>query len=125
MIVSKEFLIEEVVFKMGADWHYDPVRGSLESGDPEYEDQEREEEDKIIAELEAGNIWAWCIVTVTASWAGFLGKARVGGVSIILEDGSDPEESFVKDYGYYESLVSDAVDNLKANMAELGWSIND
>lgn len=53
-----------------------PIRGNaLDSGDPHVD---KAYEDKIIARVRDGDAWAWCVVTCTASYAGFRGIDSLG-----------------------------------------------
>lgn len=80
------------------------VRGNaLASGD---DGEDRRAEDAIIADLEAGNEWAWCCVKVTAEWNGFEGKDYLGGCSYASED------DFKQPGGYYDDMKQQALDDL-------------
>lgn len=84
-----------------------PVRGNtLASGDPE---EDRAQEDEILAQLDAGNEWAWCCVRVTATWEGFKGVAYLGCCSY-----SD-EASFMVG-GYAEDMTNEAFADLAASI---------
>lgn len=55
------------------------VRGNaIESGDKEFD---RSVEDRILADLENGNPYAWCYVRVTAMWGEFEASDSLGMVS--------------------------------------------
>lgn len=85
------------------------VRGNcMASGDDDFD---KECEDKIIADLEAGNVWAWCTVKVTASVGGLEGTDYLGCCSY------KDEEDF-REGTYYESMKEMAVDELHAKIAE-------
>lgn len=62
------------------------VRGNaMASGDDDYD---RNVEDKILEDLESGNVWAWCEVTVIASYEGIdgvFGYDHIGGCSYMDE----------------------------------------
>jgi hypothetical protein len=61
-----------------------PVRGNaMASGD---DGLDQWVENQIIEALENANIWAWCIVTVTAAWSGWKGVDILGGCSYKDED---------------------------------------
>lgn len=59
----------------------------------------------IKAQLEQGNDWAWCQVDIKVELHDLEGIAGIGGCSY------ENKEAF-KSGGYYESLVSEAVDEL-------------
>lgn len=83
-----------------------PVRGNVCAID---EDQDREAEDYVLAELERGNDWAWCMVevraTVEINGQTFHGSDYLGGCSY------DSEEDF-KRGGYYEQMCDQAREDL-------------
>jgi len=80
-----------------------PIRGNvMASGDDAHD---RAVEDRTLAELESGNVWAWCSVQVSVVLDGFTGEAYLGGCSY------DSEESFRKD-AYFEDMVREARDDL-------------
>ena len=79
-----------------------PVRGSFASGDAAWD---REIEDEILSRLDAGDVWAWCEVTVRVTWKGYVGEAYLWGCSYVDED------DFVNQ-DYYPAMVDDALDVL-------------
>ncbi len=58
------------------------------------------------------NPWLWCFVEVRATYKGLSGSAYLGGCT--YED----EEGF-KAGGYYEQMVSEALEELNANIQNL------
>ena len=90
--------------------NHEAIKFSI-SIEPEIESPERMEMnqyalDWIQEQLERGNEWAWCCVTVTAELEGFKGKAHLGGCA--YED----ERQFKID-GYYEDLCAEAKADLE------------
>lgn len=87
-----------------------PVRGSFASGD---DAADKEDEDRIIRRLNRGDVWAWCMVTVTAQvefdGVVYEGTDHLGGCSY------EGEEEFKRD-GYYEDMCASALDDLKRNV---------
>lgn len=87
------------------------VRGNvLASGDDEVD---RQAEDEIIARLERGDDWAWCVVTVTctitlASGHTYEGRAHLGGCSY------ESEADFRAEGGYYPQLEHEAFEDAVA-----------
>lgn len=79
-----------------------PIKGSFDSGDDALD---LETENKIYADLESGNQWAWCVVKVRATWRGFSGDTYLGACSY-----SSIEEFLKGDY--YSDMVDDAVNAL-------------
>lgn len=62
-------------------------------------------------QLDRGNPWAWCCAKVTARLDGFEGTAYLGCCSY------ESESAFRKD-GYFEEMKAEALDNLKASVAD-------
>lgn len=100
------------------------IRMSIEFDDISnlnFDSGEPDEDDKLASEIQArlarGDTWAWCIVTVSASWGGWTGRAVFGGCS--YED----EEDF-RQNGDYDSMVEEAVEELnkKLEKAAIGLS---
>jgi hypothetical protein len=114
-MTPRRFFPEQVKFELKCEPEAIPVRGNaLASGDDEVDKQC---EDKIIADLEAGNEWAWCTVIVEASWAGFTGWDSLGACS------SDNEAAFRVEGGYFRDMVRSAIDHLLARIRDAGWEV--
>lgn len=62
-------------------------------------------------QLLKGNLWAWCVITVTAELGDFTGTAVMGACSY------KSKKDFVK-CGYYEDMVAEAIDDLVNNIGE-------
>lgn len=101
-----------------------PVRGNaLACGD---DAEDRAAEDEILARLDRGDVWAWASVRVLASWECFTGASSwLGGCSYASEsDFKGPEFEVTEPDGskhltsYYEDLCSEALDDLKRQLAE-------
>lgn len=96
--------IEQVTFSLEAEQEDLPVRGyCIASGD---EKLDKKVEDEIIRRLDNGDVWAWATVTVTAQWKGLEGLAYLGGCSYASED------DFKKESLYFDSMKSEAYENL-------------
>lgn len=81
-----------------------PVRGNaLASGDDAFD---RKVENKIIAQLNLGNQWAWCCVKVTVKFGQLEGNAYLGCCSY------KSEKEFRQEGGYYIGMVDEALDEL-------------
>ncbi len=63
------------------------VRGHFMSGDPEYEEQDRALEDRIIEAANRGDVEAWCCITVKATYTigddTFEGSDHLGACSFL------------------------------------------
>jgi hypothetical protein len=85
-----------------------PIEGNaLASGDDELDATVERE---IAERLARGDVWAWCIVAVTAEYKGFTGVVHLGGCSY------RDEEDFKQEGGYYEDLKREARDSLLADL---------
>lgn len=97
---------DEVKFELeieSEDLHLQ-VRGNyMCTSDPE---SDKKAEDEILARLERGDIYAWCVIKVTAKWEGFEGFATIGGVSFSEdEDGDKQAENEAESYGLHEEAL--------------------
>lgn len=112
----RKFQPNEIRFILYCEPEDMPIRGNvMASGDDE---ADREAEDAVIADLESGNQWAWCCVTITAEWAGFTGRAVLGGVS------HKAAEEFCIPGGYYDDMIHEALADLLNEIKEAGWSLD-
>jgi len=90
------------------DWV--PVEGNaMASGDDALD---REVEQEILQRLNQGDIWAWAAVTVEVSWKSFRGVASLGCCSY------ESEEDFCQPDGYFNDLVSEALEELNRKVSE-------
>lgn len=88
--------IDQVAFTVTAEREDTPVRGNaLASGD---DAADRAAEDAILAELNAGNVWAWCTVRVRAEYRGFVGDDHLGCCSY------DSEAAFREPGDYFDDM---------------------
>lgn len=112
----------DVTFETRIEQELDAVRGNaLASGDT---DLDRRIEDEILAQLEAGNIEAWCSITVVAKWRGHEGRDHIGCCSHLPNE-EQPSlakqvEQTIADYG----LRQTALDNLNAKLEELASDLH-
>ena len=67
----------------------------------------------IHQQLERGNEWAWCFVTVMATWQSIVGHSCLGGCSY------RSEEEFCRPGGYYQELQTDAITDLNREIERL------
>lgn len=115
-MTTRKFNPTEVEFTLRCEAEDIPVRGNaIASGD---DDVDRKYEDKIIADREAGDPWAWCCVTVEARWAGFVGRDVLGGCSYANEEG------FRQRDGYFGDMLREAVNDLIVKIQEAGWKVD-
>lgn len=108
--MSTELTPNDCAFTLTAEQDDIPVRGNaMASGDDEVD---RAEEDRILNELDDGNVWAWASVTLTCTFGGFEGFDSLGACSYRDED------DFKQPGGYYEDMREQAFENLVAIMGE-------
>lgn len=89
--------------------HDDP-RGFFATGDDE---ADRRHVEHIRAELDAGNLWAWCIVTVGVHWRGMTGRDTLGSCNYASQ------EDFTKAGGYFDDMKAEALADLHRQIQEL------
>jgi len=110
----RKFDPTEVTFTLSAVPDDVPLKGNvMASGD---DAADREAEDAVRADLEAGNVWAWASVTVTAKWAGFEGTDNLGGCSY-------KDEADFREGGYYDDMLAESLADLISNIEDAGWEI--
>ncbi len=99
-----KYIMENAEFETSAEVDDLEVRGNaLASGD---DAEDKAEEDRIIAEVNSGNVWAWACVKVTCLFRHWTGDDYLGGCSY------DSQESFEQPGGYYDDMKSQAVDDV-------------
>lgn len=110
MVIMKKLKPEDVEFSIECLEEFAQVVGNaMASGDDAVD---KKAEDEILAELDAGNLWAWCCVKVTARWKSFTGTDYLGCCSY------DNEEDF-KQGGYYEDMKVEALADLQKSISEI------
>ena len=100
----------DVTFTLTLEEEDIPVRGNAMVSDDEETD--RLAEDWVLAELERGNLAAWCCVKVTAHYNGFHGTAYLGACSYKTE--AELRASMKEDY----DLEEQALDDLNATIRD-------
>ncbi len=87
-----------------------PVRGNaMASGD---DAADRACEDRILARLDGGDIWAWASVEIRAEFRGLSASTYLGTCSYASEDD-------FKASAYYPDMVADATEDLRGQLADL------
>lgn len=102
-----------ITYKLYAEQDDIQVRGkALVSGD---DDVDKKYEDRIIARLDNGDVWAWAAVTVTAEIDGIdvQGKDHLGACSYASH------KSFIRGNGYWPDMKTAAKDELINKISEL------
>jgi hypothetical protein len=103
----RELTPNDVTFTFELEPEDTPVRGNaMSSGDAE---ADRECEDEILARLDRGNLCAWCLVKVTATWKDWEGVTYLGCCSYDTEADIRAE--------WFEILKKDALRDLNGSLA--------
>ena len=107
---------DDVVISIDCSADVIPVRGNaMASGDPAVD---KEVEDEVIRQLNSGNEWAWCSITVTATWESLSGKEysasdHLGCCSY------KSKQDFIEAGDYYPDMVNNALTQLNADLFEI------
>jgi hypothetical protein len=92
-----------------------PVRGNaMASGD---EAVDRAAEQAILAELNSGNVWAWCVVRVQVAWTAPSGREYVSDDT--LGACSYRDEADFRAGGYFDDMVAAALETLNSDLATI------
>jgi hypothetical protein len=102
-MIPKRLTREDVSFEIRTEPDESDVRGSFASGEPEYEQADREIEDGIIRRLNAGDHEAWCGVIVEARYGKHLGGDSIWGNSLTE---SYTAESVVEEHGMLDNALA-------------------
>lgn len=96
--------IEQIEFQLIAEYESIPVRGNaLTSGDDDYD---RKEENRIIAAIGRGNVWAWASVELKGTYKGLTASNYLGCCSY------KNEKDFMKDGYYYQDMKQNVFDEI-------------
>jgi hypothetical protein len=98
---------DEVVFAIACVPEDVPIRGNASALD----ETDAQVEQEIRAQIARGNEWGWCVVRVTACWAGYEGHDYLGGCSY------DSAEQFQQPDGYYPAMKARALADLNEVVA--------
>lgn len=99
----------EVMFERWIEQDETSVEGHFMSGDPEYEQADRDLEASIIERLNGGEVEAWCGVIVEATWKApdgttYTGRDSIWGCSL---DDSYTQKVVAEEHGLYEGALDD------------------
>lgn len=108
MVKVRELTADEVEFVLTCEPEDIAIEGNCSAIDDE---TDAEIAAWIYDQLDAGNEWAWCRVTVTARWKDFAGADHLGGCSY------RSREEFMAPGGYYEDMRAVALEDLNASVA--------
>lgn len=99
----------EVTFTLTCEPEDTPFVGNCSAIDDE---TDREQEQWTRDQLDSGNEWAWCHVTVTAKWKGYAGRDTLGECSYLSE------KDFTSPGGYYDQMKAEALADLNRVIQE-------
>ncbi len=116
----------EVTFEVTIEQDDIQVRGNaMASGDDALDKQV---EDQILSELDAGNIEAWCCITVKATWEGITGVDYLGACSHLPGDDrpslTEQVEQTIEAYGMRANALADLNTEVQ-RQAERGLALID
>lgn len=92
-----------------AETEHDNPKDHFDSGD---KDDDAKMVKEIWKDYESGNNWAWCCAKVTVTCGALKSEQYLGCCSF------KNEEDF-KESGYYEQMISEALDELNAQLDEI------
>lgn len=101
-MIPKRLTPADVTFEIRTEPEDIEVRGNFMCGDPEYEQADRELEDRIIERLNSGDYEAWCLVIVEARHGEHLGSDSLGGCSL---SGDYTADTVVDEHGMRENAL--------------------
>jgi hypothetical protein len=99
----RELTEDDVQFSISVEPEDMQIKGNASAIDPE---TDAANEAWIRRELNAGNEWAWCRVTITASWQGLRGTDSLGGCSY------HSEADFKQEGEYFTDMRKNALADL-------------
>jgi len=102
--------IEQVLFTIECEPEQMEIKGNCSAIDDETDSQT---EQYIYDQLNNGNYWAWCCVTVRASYKHIEGTASLGGCSYASR------KDFKDNSGYYEDMKQSAFNDLISKLQSL------
>lgn len=102
----------DVAFEEGCEQEFIPVRGNYMATDDAEAD--RLAEDELLDRLEHGDSSAWCILTVKATWKGFVGHASLGGFVFPRGNSGPQNEEYAAEE--YASLRIEALADLNESI---------
>lgn len=102
----------DVTFTITVEQDDEPLRGNvMDSGDPEVD---RAYEDEVALRLARGEVWAWCEVTVTATWVFETkeGQFISSGNDTLCCCSYEDEADFIACNDYYPQMKASALAEL-------------
>jgi hypothetical protein len=96
----------DVNIRLTVSEEFCPVKGNVLASGNDAEDE------KVIKRIAQGDVWAWCMVTITASLdeLDFEGNSYLGCCSY------KNQKDFLAPGGYYEDMKGEAIEELKGQI---------
>lgn len=117
------FTIDDVDVAITSEPEHIPVQGNLiVSGDDEFD---KKCEDEIIARLESGDEWAWCIVKCTVTPKNLKYEVDLSGHSFLGGCSYKDLEDFVASRDYHQDLVDWALEDLNNKSKDIYECLRD
>lgn len=110
---------DQVEYDYEAEPDYDFAPDFM-SGDPEYEAEDRKMEEDAKRRLDQGDIWAWFMFRVIATWKDSTGKKYTGTSNYLGGNSYASEEDFRRDFeaGEFTDMKDDAYENLMSQVED-------
>jgi hypothetical protein len=116
------FTIDDVDISITVEPEFSPVQGNLiVSGDAEFD---KKCEDEIIARLDSGDEWAWCIVKVTVTPKTLTYTDELFGFSLLGGCSYENQEEFEKS-DYYQDMIVWSLEDLNSKSKEIYECLKD
>ena len=116
------FKIEDVDVSITVEPEFSPVQGNLiVSGDNEFD---KKCEDEIIARLDSGDEWAWCIVKVTVAPKTLVNADELFGFSYLGGCSYENQEEFEQS-DYYKDMIDWSLEDLNSKSKEIYECLKD
>lgn len=113
----RKLTAKDVEFHISIEQEDEPVHGHFATGEDELD---RQLEADIIAELNRGNVEAWCFIRVTASWRGHTGADSLGCCSHLPREGQPSLAKQVEQTIEYHGMREQALDDLNNQLGRHG-----
>lgn len=111
----RKLTADEVEFTIEIGAESIPIADQFETGDAS---QDQEIVDGIQKQLDAGNLWAWCCVQVTARWGDWTATDYLGACSYASE------AKFRAD-GYWADMQASTLEQLNVEIARTAKALSE
>jgi hypothetical protein len=116
------FTINDVDISINVEPEHIPVQENLiVSGDEEFD---KKCEDEIIARLDSGDVWAWCIVKVTVAPKTLEYTDELNGFAYLGGCSYENQEEFEQS-DYYKDMIDWALEDLNNKSKEIYECLKD